>query len=542
MKTKYRAVILLCLLCICSLLTQTGLAYDCLTYLYGSTTQTYLNRVSKTGSNLNIVCPDYFELDTAGSMKYSKTVDPLLISTLHEAGISVTPFLSNHWDRAKAQAMLAKRGQVAVALAQAVSQHGLDGLDIDIQNITPSEKSDFTDFIRLLRAALPTGKTLTVCVPANPYYTNQGWQGAYDYKALAGYADHIFIMTYDESYPGGPPGAVASYWFVETSIKFGLQYVPKEKLMIGIPFYGRYWTDAVKGDAFTVSDIEWLTSNTQSTVWYDSTQACARATVYIPVGTTVTTWGGRKISGGLYDIWYENDASYEKKVSLVRKYGIKGVGSWALGQEPTRIWGNFSAWLNGYPFTDIKGHWAQSYIIDMYNTGLINGRTQDLFDPGGSLTRAEAAAMLIRLTGADTKAAGGFADTQGHWASEYINAAKEYGLVSGITDTRFDPNAPVTREQFAVMADRYTNIEDTFDMYQVLYSDVTPQQNTWSNKAIVKLSLNEVFTGYPDGTFQPGKPVSRAEAVKILTLLKALPTRFLPGEILPLNRTPMGPR
>ena len=276
--------------------------YDSLTYLYGGGTETYLTRLARTGDNITIVSPDYFEVSTAGELKYTKNVDPLLLAAMSDKGITVLPFLSNHWNRANARLMLTKRELVANQLAAAVTQHGLDGLDIDIQNITEADRDDFTDFIRLLRDAMPRGTQLTVCVPANPYYTTVGWQGGYDYEALSRHCDHIFIMTYDESYDGGPPGPVASFWFVENSIKYGLQYVPREKLMIGIPFYGRFWTDSIKGAGFTNADIDWLVNNAEATVWYDETKDCARATVTVPEGTTVTTWGGRKISAGVYDI------------------------------------------------------------------------------------------------------------------------------------------------------------------------------------------------------------------------------------------------
>jgi spore germination protein YaaH len=518
-------------------------AYESLTYLYGSTTATYLNRVERTGDNLDVVAPDYFEVDENGDMKYTKSVDPLLIAAMHDKNITVTPFLSNHWNRANARAMLAKRTQAAAVLAGAVSQHGLDGLDIDIQNITDADRAAFSDFIRLLRAAMPQGKTLTVCVAANPYYTNVGWQGAYDYAELNKYCDHIFIMTYDESFEGGDPGPVASYWFIETSIKYALQYVPKEKIMIGIPFYGRYWTSASKGLAWTLADIEWLVANTDAAVTYDETRACANAVITIPQGTTVTTWGGKKVTGGVYNVWYDNARSFERKLALVREYGIKGVGSWALGQEPASVWDSYAAWLNGYLFSDVRDHWAQSYIIGLKNRGIITGKTDKLFEPEGSLTRAEAAVILVRLALGEPEAGGApFSDTADHWARDYIAAAYDTELVTGVTDTRFEPNRAVTREEFAALAARYTNIEDAFDMTEPLYSDVSAENNPWSNAAIVKLSLNNVLAGYPDGAFRPGEPITRAQAAKVVTLLAELPTRFLLDEILPLEKVHMGPR
>jgi hypothetical protein len=350
-------------------------------------------------------------------------------------------------------------------------------------------------------------------------------------------------MTYDESYEGGEPGPVASLWFVETSIRYALQYVPKEKIMIGIPFYGRYWTDTSKGLAWTLADIEWLVANTDAVVRYDETRACANAVITIPQGTTVTTWGGKKVSGGVYNVWYDNARSFETKLALVREYGIKGVGSWALGQEPAYVWDSYAAWLNGYLFSDVRDHWAQSYIIGLKNRGLITGKTDKLFDPEGSLTRAEAAAILVRLAlGEPNAGEAPFADAANHWARDYIAAAYATELVTGVTDARFEPDRAVTREEFATLAARYTNIEDAFDMTQPLYSDVSAENNPWSNAAIVKLSLNNVLSGYPDGAFRPGSPITRAQAAKVVTLLAELPTRFLENEVLPLEKPHMGPR
>jgi hypothetical protein len=492
---------------------------------------------------LDVVSPDYFELDALGGLKYTKLPDPLLVASMHAKSITVTPFLSNHWNRAYARAMLERRVTVAFDLAQAVTFHGLDGLDIDIQNINESDRAAFTDFVRLVREALPPDRTLTVCVAANPYNTNVGWQGGYDYAALAGYCDHVFMMTYDESYEGSEPGPVASMRFIEDSIKYGLKHVPPEKLMVGIPFYGRYWTATSRGLAFTLADIEYLVSHCAAETTYDSERECANSVVTIPDGASVTTWGGKKVTAGVYNIWYDNARSFGKKLALVRKYGIKGVGSWALGQEPPYVWDSYASWLYGDVFTDIKNHWAQSYIIKLRGIGVINGRTPELFVPEGNLTRAEAAAMLVRLSLGDSISGGtAFSDTAAHWARDYIAAARDAQLVTGVTDSVFSPDRLITREEFAVMAERYTNLEDTVDMTQPLYTDVSADTHPWSNSAITLLSINNVLSGYDGGVFRPGEPITRAEAAKVISLLRALPTRFLSDRVLPLNRPPMGPR
>lgn len=81
--------------------------------------------------------------------------------------------------------------------------------------------------------------------------------GSYDYATLGVLCDQIFIMAYDEHYTGSTPGAVASFPFVEMSVKNTLKYVPPSKIVLGIPFNGRYWKQGASngGYGITVSDV-----------------------------------------------------------------------------------------------------------------------------------------------------------------------------------------------------------------------------------------------------------------------------------------------
>jgi len=316
--------------------------------------------------------------------------------------------------------------------------------------------------------------------------------------------------------------------------------------MMGIPFYGRYWAQAQthkKGYAWTIADIDWLVERTDAATWYDDEKQCARATIVVPAGSDFTTWGGSAIPPDTYDVWYENAQSFKAKLALVGKYGLKGVGTWALGQEPSYVWDNIGAWLNGTKYSDVDDHWAQSYILKLSDEGILQGRAQNLFVPNGTLTRAEAAVVMCRIAGlkpfADTSAA--FADSRAHWAGGYIAAAEKAGLVTGITADVFAPNRDVTREEFAVIAERYTNIADAFDSTDSPFSDVSKGDN-WSADAIIKLALNNVLGGYDDGTFHPKGQIKRGECAKLIVELRKLPTRFVDGEIIPESDDHIGPR
>ncbi|WP_313563450.1 S-layer homology domain-containing protein [Ruminiclostridium cellobioparum] len=504
-------------------------AYESLSYLYGGNTTTYINSVNVTGANLTTVCPDYFEINGNGTLKTTIKADFLFVYSIHAKGIKVIPYLSNNWDRTLGRAAVANRSAFAAELAAKVSELECDGVNVDIQNLTEADRDAFTDFVRLLRAALPKSKVLYVCTAANPWGLTTGWQGSYDYKALGSNSDMLFIMAYDEHYSGGTPGAVASLSFAEQSVKYALKYVPPAKVMLGIPFYGRYWKQgaAAGGYGITISDVERLVSAYKAVTWYDSSAQCARAALVLSDTDNAVIWGSSRLSAGTYDIWYENDTSIEKKLSLVSKYGLAGAGSWALGQEPQRIWKNYGLWLLGKPFVDIENHWAQSYILNLTQKGIISGFPDKRFVPNGNLTRAQAAALFVNFLGLRNEPGSGtFSDTAGHWAEKQISITKQYGIFAGYGGNLFYPNKNITREEFAVICDKVLYSPDTVNFSQKIYSDVSPEINPWSNKSIILLSMNNILSGYPDGTFKPGNTITRAEAVRVISAMLDYPGGF----------------
>ena len=137
---------------------------------------------------------------------------------MHKRRIKVTPFLSNHWDQAFGRKALQNRHALAQQIANAVEKYNLDGVNVDIENVTHADRADYTDFVRILRSRLGRDKVLSVAVGANPRGLTTGWIGSYDYAALAAHSDYLMIMAYDEHYPGSAPGPVASADFVEKSI------------------------------------------------------------------------------------------------------------------------------------------------------------------------------------------------------------------------------------------------------------------------------------------------------------------------------------
>lgn len=140
------------------------------------------------------------------------------------------------------------------------------------------------------------------------------------------------------------------------------------------------------------------------------------------------------------------------------------------------------------------------------------GYTDGSVRPNGSITRAEAAALVTRLLGIEANASSmkpAFTDTPSSWYNKAINAAVARGIMKGYPDGRFRPNAPITRAEFTQMIYTFDN-----KPYGVApFADVVGH---WAERAIGSEYQAKRITGYPDGLFRPDANITRAEAVVIL--------------------------
>ncbi len=84
---------------------------------------------------------------------------------------------------------------LAEQIASAVSTYKLDGVNVDIENLTYDDRANYVDFVHLLREALPD-KEVSVAVAANPNGTTRDWQGSYDYAGLAKYSTGTYTIWY----------------------------------------------------------------------------------------------------------------------------------------------------------------------------------------------------------------------------------------------------------------------------------------------------------------------------------------------------------
>lgn len=486
-----------------------------MTYSFGGTPKIYANYVEKIGNVLDVISPSVFDANTDGTVTIH-SITSEFVSLMHSKGISVTPFFSNHWNKTAGNAALDNIEAVTNTLAKAVKDYSLDGINVDIQNVNETYRSKYTAFVKTLREKLPSS-TITVAVAANPNGWTAGWHGSYDYTGLAQYSDYLMIMAYDESYYGSEPGPVASANFVTKTIKYALDRVPADKLVLGVPLFGRYWKSgaSVGGYGITMADVDSIISMyPNASVTYDETAQSVK--VVVNLTSEFKLWGGNTLSTGTYTIWYDNLRALEYKISLINSHGLKGIGSWSLGQESEGFWELCSKALKNLIFSDITGHWAEQYITFCNEQNWLIG-SNGKFLPDKPMTRAEAAAVLVRIAGLEGDAPGeDFDDTANHWARKYIAIARKHGLVSGVGGSKYEPNERLSREQLAVMLDRVVVFSNAIDFYDNPFTDLSRESNPWSYDSIIKMYANGVITGYPDKTFRPQERITRAEVAAML--------------------------
>ena len=528
---KAMVILLFCVSICIGLTSKVNAQRYIMTYLYGN--DDYIAMINERGNNFNEVSPSYFDINDDGSVKQNY-IDQNFVKEMQVQNIKVVPFFSNHWNRDIGRNALKNYEKTATTLAKAVTQNGLDGINIDIENLTESDRQNYINLAKSLREKMPVDKLLVISVAANPYGIDYGWQGSYDYKELAKYADYLMIMAYDEHYEGGENGPVASIGFIENSLKYALTKVSKDKIVLGIPLYGRYWNASTNtgGYGVSLSKIENIVQKYTSEVNYDKASESVKATVTIKNSDEVLKLNGKSLSSGKYIFWYENNESINAKLDLIEKYDIKGVGMWKVGLETPTVWetieNKFSEIITTIKqsFKDVKAdYWAFEDIEYVYEKELMIGKSESLFEAETNLTRAELATIMVRIiekTGLileKTQSQVCFDDISNHWARNEIMKLSEYGIVTGYEDGEFKADNRVTRAEASVIVARLLENIDKIESTSSIASYTDLSQSHWAFEKIMELNNQGILSGYGDGSFKPQNSIKRSEMAKVIKIV-----------------------
>ncbi|MGA2633112.1 MAG: glycosyl hydrolase family 18 protein [Terracidiphilus sp.] len=300
-------------------------------------------------SQIDVLVPTWYQVDENGLV----TGAPNLI-VLDRAGdeqLPVMPIVAlfNKKGFHTLASNPAAQARMNEAMIRESKLHGYTGFQLDLENIDWTDRDLLTELVKTSAEAMHTaGLQLTIAtVPNAPGYPGSGgfakwiytdWRGAYDIAAIAKYVDLVCLMTYDQHTRWTEPGPVAGWdWTVE-NLNYALKVVPKEKLSLGIPFYGYHW--------YTGAPIKENESSSEkpnpSADYIGTPNALQLAEAY----NGKIQWDAEDHSAWFYFyrdqmrewIFFTDLHTFQDRYELVQKNGLQGFCSWVLGEEDPTIW------------------------------------------------------------------------------------------------------------------------------------------------------------------------------------------------------------
>ena len=269
--------------------------------------------------------------------------------------------------------------------------------------------------------------------------------------------------------------------------------------------------------AFKVVNGEWNNGGSADIVVYvpfkDNKTGDELKYAVVPI-TRIPVVGDKPNSGyraGSWDTTPVGNAKVEKDTVFTYTYAKKsssGGGGGGGSHKPTvTIPDDVPTGLNG------NDHYA--YIV---------GYPDSTVRPQNGITRAEVATIFFRLLTDETRNANStktnsYSDVAaGAWYNHAVSTLSAMGIVKGDSHGKFNPNAPITRAEFAAIAARF---DDKANTTAVDFSDIASH---WAKDEISAAANNGWINGYTDGTFRPNNKITRAEAMTLVNrVLKRLP-------------------
>ncbi|TNJ63100.1 glycoside hydrolase family 18 [Paenibacillus hemerocallicola] len=299
----------------------------------GSSAAETIKKQVQTTVGLDIDSPTWFQLaDASGNLKDTSNKESMV--WLKSQGYQVHPLVSNQFDSALTTQFLANptaQQTFISALVNKAADLGVEGINIDFENLSAKDRAAFTAFIQsLTTAAHNKGLIISIDLPRGSVKWNH--LTAFDHEKLAGIVDYIITMTYDQHYSGsGTPGSVSGLQWSEEGVKEFLEYgIPRDKLLMGIPYYVREWkidgtTGAlVSNRAIYMKDLPALIETKKAVSVWDP-QFQQYKVEYAEDGYN-------------YVFWLEDEKTVQARIDIAKKYDLAGVAAWRLGYETTEVW------------------------------------------------------------------------------------------------------------------------------------------------------------------------------------------------------------
>lgn len=286
-------------------------------------------------TGVNVISPTWFSVtDETGTISSLASAD--YVKLAHEAGREVWGLIDNFneaFDETTDLAYASVRSRIIEQLLAEAASCGMDGINVDFENLKEAGIPHYLQFLReLTSAAHAQNLVVSVDTPVPQAYTMYYQRGE-----QARFVDYMIVMAYDEHFAGSEEaGSVLSLPFVQQAVEEMTRVMPADQVICGIPFYTRVWTEkfgqsAITSEVLGMDGAKNYAKENQMTETWDASLGQNVATV--------------ETSDARYTIWMEDEQSMEEKLKVIQSADLAGVAEWKLGFECADVWSLISKYI-----------------------------------------------------------------------------------------------------------------------------------------------------------------------------------------------------
>ena len=286
-------------------------------------------------TGVNVISPTWFSVtDETGTISSLASAD--YVKLAHDAGREVWGLIDNFneaFDETTDLAYASVRSRIIEQLLAEAASCGMDGINVDFENLKEAGIPHYLQFLReLTSAAHAQNLVVSVDTPVPQAYTMYYQRGE-----QARFVDYMIVMAYDEHFAGSEEaGSVSSLPFVQQAVEEMTRLMPADQVICGIPFYTRVWTEkfgqsAITSEVLGMDGAKNYAKENQMTETWDASLGQNVATV--------------ETSDARYTIWMEDEQSMEEKLKVIQSADLAGVAEWKLGFECADVWSLISEYI-----------------------------------------------------------------------------------------------------------------------------------------------------------------------------------------------------
>ena len=286
-------------------------------------------------TGVNVISPTWFSVtDETGTISSLASAD--YVKLAHDAGREVWGLIDNFneaFDETTDLAYASVRSRIIEQLLAEAASCGMDGINVDFENLKEAGIPHYLQFLReLTSAAHAQNLVVSVDTPVPQAYTMYYQRGE-----QARFVDYMIVMAYDEHFAGSEEaGSVSSLLFVQQAVEEMTRVMPADQVICGIPFYTRVWTEkfgqsAITSEVLGMDGAKNYAKENQMTETWDASLGQNVATV--------------ETSDARYTIWMEDEQSMEEKLKVIQSADLAGVAEWKLGFECADVWSLISEYI-----------------------------------------------------------------------------------------------------------------------------------------------------------------------------------------------------